>query len=952
MNQIDTNLYDRQIRTYGEDALKKIVSSSVTIIGLENGLGTEIAKNLALGGVKEINLFDNTHISQDNLETGFYYSEDDIGKIRSQVLANKVRELNPYVTVNSIDKLSDSTDSILIFVNQMPSYVAEFTGRMVAVFSKGVAGVVFVNAGENHIVTDIMGENIEPVQIGSIDITGKVLCAPQNVHEFQSGDYIKFDNLQGDNVDRLLNKEFKIQTINPQSFKLVEEFDFSNIKLTNGTVILVRKPVSISHQPFSTQFKNPSFNFTFDDSEKIFKSLMTYFTTNMFNNPWSNEYESQLNKYFPDSKDLARTFACDFLPVYSLMGSVVASETIKLITNKYMPVNQFWCWNEPKLMITKKPTSFTTTSIGKLYGEEFEKELAKSSWFLVGSGAIGCELLKNLAYLGVSSEGMLYLTDPDNIEKSNLNRQFLFRNHHIGKPKSKMAADVISGMRPINITALTEKVCKENQLFTDKIMKNITGVFNALDNIHARRYMDEQCFHKQLPLFESGTTGTKGNTQPVIPFVTETYSNSADPPQEKSFPICTIKNFPNEIQHTIHWAMDYFELFNRAPQNINKWIKNRDVFNNGVSVENNQGKEDVYNFLVKMNIKTFDDCVYRAIDLFYKEYKHNIEQLLTTYPPNHMIDESTLFWSNGKRMPTPFNELDINNSYHVDFIEATAHLLSRVYNLNDTFSRDYVINLVKNYKYTDTFKINPDMKIATKDSEISKVESNKEIELPDNTTYQNMILCAQEFEKDDSSNWHVSFVTATSNLRALNYNIPPASYQETKGIAGRIIPAIATTTSVVSGLIVLEMLKYMLEKNKLINTSIENFRSTFVNLADTTLVYSEPLKAGEIDIAGVKFNNWTKFELKEDCTLEKFKQHFETLFKTSISMIVYDNSMLFADFMNDEEQNRKLMSTLILDSKPEANLSDSVILSIASSDDDVTLPEIHFTIQQKNYNYL
>ena len=59
-------------------------------------------------------------------------------------------------------------------------------------------------------------------------------------------------------------------------------------------------------------------------------------------------------------------------------------------------------------------------------------------------------------------------------------------------------------------------------------------------------------------LFESGTMGMKGNTQPVIPFLTETYSNSNDPVVEKEFPVCTIKNFPNSIQHTIHWARDYF----------------------------------------------------------------------------------------------------------------------------------------------------------------------------------------------------------------------------------------------------------------------------------------------------------------------------------------------------------------------------------------------------------
>ena len=49
----------------------------------------------------------------------------------------------------------------------------------------------------------------------------------------------------------------------------------------------------------------------------------------------------------------------------------------------------------------------------------------------IGCGAIGCELLKNFALLGIGVAGRLTITDHDLIEKSNLNRQFLFRPHHI-----------------------------------------------------------------------------------------------------------------------------------------------------------------------------------------------------------------------------------------------------------------------------------------------------------------------------------------------------------------------------------------------------------------------------------------------------------------------------------------------------------------------------------------
>ena len=61
---------------------------------------------------------------------------------------------------------------------------------------------------------------------------------------------------------------------------------------------------------------------------------------------------------------------------------------------------------------------------------------------MIGAGAIGCELLKNFAMVGLGAgpEGQITMTDPDVIELSNLNRQFLFREKHLRKPKSVCAA--------------------------------------------------------------------------------------------------------------------------------------------------------------------------------------------------------------------------------------------------------------------------------------------------------------------------------------------------------------------------------------------------------------------------------------------------------------------------------------------------------------------------------
>ena len=69
---------------------------------------------------------------------------------------------------------------------------------------------------------------------------------------------------------------------------------------------------------------------------------------------------------------------------------------------------------------------------------------------------------------------------------------------------------------------------------------------------------------------------------------------------------------------------------------------------------------------------------------------------------------------------------------------------------------------------------------------------------------------AVEFEKDDDKNGHILFMTAFSNLRARNYTIKEAPFYKIKLIAGKIIPAIATTTAMVVGACGLEIYKFAL----------------------------------------------------------------------------------------------------------------------------------------------
>jgi ubiquitin-activating enzyme E1-like protein 2 len=81
--------------------------------------------------------------------------------------------------------------------------------------------------------------------------------------------------------------------------------------------------------------------------------------------------------------------------------------------------------------------------------------------------------------------------------------------------------------------------------------------------------MDMRAVANQRPLLESGTLATKGHVQVVVPFLTESYASQSDP-RSNDIPFCTLKSFPNSIDHCIIWARDmaFEEYFVSKPRDV------------------------------------------------------------------------------------------------------------------------------------------------------------------------------------------------------------------------------------------------------------------------------------------------------------------------------------------------------------------------------------------------
>jgi molybdopterin/thiamine biosynthesis adenylyltransferase len=141
----------------------------------------------------------------------------------------------------------------------------------------------------------------------------------------------------------------------------------------------------------------------------------------------------------------------------------------------------------------------------RLIGWWDQDRIKNAKVLVVGAGALGNEVLKNLALLGL---GTIYLVDFDLIQNSNLSRSVLFREHHAGMPKAKVAAQMAMELNPdCQIIPIQGDVLTEIGL---GLVREMDVVICCVDNREARLWINRMCWKANRPWIDGGIQEING----------------------------------------------------------------------------------------------------------------------------------------------------------------------------------------------------------------------------------------------------------------------------------------------------------------------------------------------------------------------------------------------------------------------------------------------------------
>ena len=138
-------------------------------------------------------------------------------------------------------------------------------------------------------------------------------------------------------------------------------------------------------------------------------------------------------------------------------------------------------------------------------GEKGQARLADARVLVIGAGGLGSPVLQYLAGAGA---GHISIVDPDHVEQSNLHRQPLFNEMHIGQSKAKAAQQILGKLNPdISIEAHVTSFDASN---AKTLCEGMTIIFDCADNFAATYVASDLCQEEGVPLISASALSANG----------------------------------------------------------------------------------------------------------------------------------------------------------------------------------------------------------------------------------------------------------------------------------------------------------------------------------------------------------------------------------------------------------------------------------------------------------
>lgn len=403
MNPKDSNIedikdfrnmyFERQLAAFGKVTLEKLHKMCVMVINLR-AVGVEIAKNVTMNSPKRLTVIDDSKLSEEDKEVNWWYSDSQKGQKRSQVLAEKLSELNEFV--EKVDSLPFSQVKEEVLKSYDMLIVTDFFDRhnleelnlicrrnrigFIYVSCVGVFSSVFVDFYNLKIYERVHLARLKQFYIESISNQnpGIVKISQKEPHFFITGDYVTIQEVEG---------MVEVNGLEARPIKVIDKFSFSIENTTKytkyaggGYVTFEKVPFTKRMNSLKSNFENPkvlpigdskftqfemhaAFDVYLDwraelemnptiledkTEEEIEMIALELITSNEEVSNLFEQLDIQINKVKTCLIMMIRFHSFQFLPAAQCAANFASFQQV-VITGKFMPVDQCFYLNFDEL---------------------------------------------------------------------------------------------------------------------------------------------------------------------------------------------------------------------------------------------------------------------------------------------------------------------------------------------------------------------------------------------------------------------------------------------------------------------------------------------------------------------------------------------------------------------------------------------------------------------------